>query len=79
MSKPNFLIGPTLEFNIDLVRFMVSNATFNNILAISWQSVLLVEETIISRETTDLSQVTDKTLSNNVESSAPHHEWDLNS
>jgi hypothetical protein len=60
MSKPNFLIGPTLEFNIDLVRFMVSNATFNNILAISWQSVLLVEETIISRETTDLSQVTDK-------------------
>ena len=60
MSKPNFLIGPTLEFNIDLVWFMVFNATFNNILAISWQSVLLVEETIISRETTDLSQVTDK-------------------
>jgi hypothetical protein len=27
------------------VRVMVLNATFNNISAISWQSVLLVEET----------------------------------
>ena len=33
---------------------MVFNATFNNISAISWWSVLLVEET------TDLPQVTDK-------------------
>ena len=33
---------------------MVLNATFNNILAISWLSDLLMEET------TDLSQVTDK-------------------
>jgi hypothetical protein len=33
---------------------MVFNATFNNILAISWRSVLLVEKT------TDLPQVTDK-------------------
>ena len=33
------------------------NATFNNISAKSWWSVLLVEET---GETTDLSQVTDK-------------------
>ena len=32
---------------------MVFNATFNNISAISWQSVLLVEET------TDLPQVTE--------------------
>jgi hypothetical protein len=32
---------------------MVFNATFNNISAISWRSVLLKEET-------DLSQVTDK-------------------
>jgi hypothetical protein len=28
-----------------LVGFMVFNATFNNISVISWQSVLLVEET----------------------------------
>jgi hypothetical protein len=30
---------------IGLVWFVVFNATFNNISAISWQSVLLVEET----------------------------------
>ena len=36
------------------VRVMVFNATFNNISAISWQSVLLVEKT------TNLSQITDK-------------------
>jgi hypothetical protein len=36
---------------------MVLTATFNNISAISWQSVLLVEET---GENTDLPQVTDK-------------------
>ena len=29
---------------------MVFNATFNNILAISWQSVLLVEETEVPRD-----------------------------
>jgi hypothetical protein len=39
---------------------MVFNATFNNISAISWRSVLLVEETENTEKTTDLSQVTDK-------------------
>ena len=29
---------------------MVFNATFNNISVISWQSVLLVEETVVPRE-----------------------------
>jgi len=43
-------------------RVMVFNATFNNISVISWQSVLLLEET------TDLPQVT---LSHNVVSSTP--------
>jgi hypothetical protein len=38
----------------------VFNATFNNISAISWRSVLLVEETESPEKTTDLSQVTDK-------------------
>jgi hypothetical protein len=33
-----------------LVWFMVFNATFNNISVISWRSVLLVEETGVSRE-----------------------------
>ena len=39
---------------------MVDNATFNNISVISWQSVLLVEETGVPGKTTYLSQVTDK-------------------
>ena len=33
-----------------LVWFMVFNATFNNISGISWQIVLLVEETRVPRE-----------------------------
>jgi len=36
------------------------NATFNNISVISWQSVLLMQETKYLEKTTDLSQVTDK-------------------
>ena len=39
---------------------MMFNATFKNISAISWRSVLLVEETEDSEKTTDLSQVTNK-------------------
>jgi hypothetical protein len=41
-------------------RVMVFNATFNNISAILWPSVLLAEETGVPRENTDLSQVTNK-------------------
>jgi hypothetical protein len=55
------------------VRVMVSNATLNNISVMSWQSVLLVEETA---ETTDLSQITDKLyhiMIQNVVSSTPHY------
>jgi hypothetical protein len=39
----------TGKFNI-WFRFMVFNATFNNISVISWRSVLLVEETGVSGE-----------------------------
>jgi hypothetical protein len=39
---------------------LVFNATFNNISVISWQSVLLVEENGVLRETNGLSQVPDK-------------------
>ena len=39
---------------------MMFNVTIKNISAISWQSVLLVEETGVLEKTTDLSQVTDK-------------------
>jgi len=34
----------------DRVKVMVFNATFNNISVISWQSVLLVEESGVPRE-----------------------------
>ena len=41
-----------IDFLVDL---MVFNATFNNISAILWQSFLLVEETEVPVENTDLS------------------------
>ena len=42
-----------------IARDMVFNATFNNILVMSWLSVLLVEETGVPAETTGLPPVTD--------------------
>ena len=42
------------------VRVMEVNATFYNISVISWQSVLLVEETRVPGENHHLPQVTDK-------------------
>jgi hypothetical protein len=42
------------------VSVMVCNVTFNISSVISWQSVLLVEETRSPGETTDVSKVTDK-------------------
>jgi hypothetical protein len=39
---------------------MVFNVTFNNISAISWRSILLMEETEYPEKTTDQLQVTDK-------------------
>jgi hypothetical protein len=56
---------------------MVLNTTFNNISVIFWQSVLLVEETGVPWETTDMLQVTDKL--GKVVSSPPLYEWHSNS
>ena len=53
--------------------FMVFTVTFKTMSVISLRSVLLVEETRVPGETTDLSQATDITLSHNVVSSTPHH------
>jgi hypothetical protein len=39
------------------VRFIVLNATFNNISAISWRSVLMVEETGVPRALTPTKAV----------------------
>ena len=47
---------------------------FNNISAISWRSVLLVEELEFLEKTADLPQVTDKISSQNVLSSKRCHE-----
>jgi hypothetical protein len=44
LKKKKLYYLETIYFNI---RVMVFNATFNNISVISWQSVLLVEETVI--------------------------------
>ena len=60
----------SLKFEMGI---MVYNTTFNNMSVISGQSVLLVEKT------TDLPQVTDKSLSHNVVLSTPRHERDSNS
>jgi hypothetical protein len=52
---------------------MVFNATFNNISVISWQAILLVEETGVPEENHR------QTLSRNVVLSTPHHAGGLRS
>ena len=51
--------------------FMVFNATFNNISVISWQSVLLMEETGVVRENHQPATSLQQTLSHNVVSNTP--------
>ena len=63
----------------DLVWFMVFSATFNNISAISWWSVLLVEENGESGVNNRPVASHLQTLSHNVVSSTPRHEQGLNS
>ena len=58
-------------------RFMVFNATFNNISVISWWSVLLVEETAVPRENHWPVASDWQTSSRNVVSSTPCHEQGL--
>ena len=52
-------------------RFMVFNATFNNISVISWRSVLLVEKTVVPGENHQPVASHWQTLSHNVVSSTP--------
>ena len=58
---------------------MMFNATFNNISVISWQSVLLVEETGVPGENHRPVASHRQTLSHNVVSSTPRHEQGSNS
>jgi len=57
----------------------VFNTTFSNILVISWRSVLLVEETRVPLENHQPVASHWQTLSPNVVSSTPRHEWDFSS
>jgi len=58
MSMANSSVhGKSMQLKRNMAWFMVFNAILNNI---SWQSVLLVEETGVPRENINLSQVTDK-------------------
>jgi hypothetical protein len=57
------------------VRIMVFNATFNNIAVISWQSVLLVEESGGTGENHRPTANHWQTLSHNVASSTPRLSW----
>jgi hypothetical protein len=58
---------------------MVFNATFNNISALSLQSVLFMEETGAPGENHRPAANHSQILSHNVVSSAPPHEMDSNS
>jgi hypothetical protein len=58
--------------------FMVHNATFNNISVISWQSVLLVEETGVPGDNHWPVASHWQTSLHNVVSSTPCHEWGSN-
>jgi hypothetical protein len=58
---------------------MVFNATFNNILVISWRSVLLMEETGVPGENHWPVASHWQILSHNVVVSTPHHEQGSNS
>ena len=65
-------IGHTCKQYGFRVRVMVFNATFNNISAISWLSVLLVEETKVRVENHWPVISHWQTLSHKVVSSTPH-------
>jgi energy-coupling factor transporter transmembrane protein EcfT len=62
-----------------MVWFMMINATFNNILTISWQSVLLAEETGVPGENHRPVASHWETSSHNIVSSTPRHKRGSNS
>ena len=70
ISKPSCFYLEDLK-NRGGGRIMVCNATFNNISVISWWSVLLVEETRVSRENRRPVESHWQSLSHNVVSSTP--------
>jgi len=69
----NMCIGIKITCDNQGVRVILLNATFNKISVISWGKPEYLEKT------SNLLQVTEKTLSHNVVSSTPHHEQGSNS
>ena len=69
------MINP-LEYRVRVIGF---NTTFNNISVISWQSVLLLEETGVPQENHQLAASHRQNLSHNVILSTPRHKWGSNS
>ena len=59
-------------------RVRVFNATVNNISIISWQSVFLMKDTGAPGENHRPVAIHRRTLSHNVVSSTPRHQWDSN-
>jgi hypothetical protein len=57
---------------------MVFNATFNNILVISWRSVLMIENTGELGENEQPAASNRQTLSHKVVSSTPRYDGDSN-
>ena len=72
VTQGEFLNGTTQEVG---VRVMVFNSTFNNISVISWQSVLLAEETWVHGENHIPAASHSQTLSHYVVSSTPRMGW----
>ena len=79
LSLKNRALNVFKWLKIILFRFIVFNATFNNISVISWRSVLLVEEIGVPGEYHRPVASHWQTLSNNVVSSTPRHERGSNS
>ena len=83
-SRNSTFLSFTRSFHVHISAFLFSwfiifNATFNNISVISWQSVLLVEETGVPGENHRLVASHWQTLSHNVLSSTPRHKRGSNS
>jgi hypothetical protein len=70
-KSSTYLICDEFDCRREGVRVMAFNTTFNNISAISWHSVFLLEEIAVTGENQRPAVSHSQTLSHNVESSTP--------
>jgi hypothetical protein len=81
VQVPFLIITPLNKLLLWKLKITSSNLQtchFNNIPFTSWWSVLLMEETRVPRENPGPAASHWQTLSHNVESNIPFHEWDSN-